>query len=129
MFLSVCLCTSLCVCICILSVLQCTSVIKLDPTVQRSRPLLYAIPSIAMHTRRVSVCLFLCFFLYVCVCLSLCVCIACFLYVLTLPCVTLCMCVIKILSTIQRSRPFLCAVPWFVDRCMGNTPFPVIALS
>ena len=70
----------------------------------------------------------MCVFVYVSVCL--CACIVCFLYV----CVTLCMCVfnlcvIIIHSTIQWSRPFLYAIPWFVNRCMGNTLSPVIALS
>ena len=66
----------------------------------------------------------MCVFIYVSV--SVCVHLHAF-CICVLPCA--CVCVIIIHSTIQRSRPFLYAFPWFVNRCMGNTPSPVIALS
>ena len=70
----------------------------------------------------------MCVFVYVSVCLCACICMlsVCVCYPVHL-CINLC--VIIIHSTIQRSRPFLYAIPWFVNRCMGNTPSPVIALS
>ena len=86
-----------------------------------------------VHTvdRENSSCLYVC--LYVCLCACVCVCaFACFLHVCypVHVCINLMnLCVVKIHSIIQRSRPFLYAIPWFVDRCMGNTPSPVIALK
>ena len=63
----------------------------------------------------------MCLCVYVCVCVCV-FAIACFLNVCYPVHVCINLCVVKIHSTIQRSRPFLYAIPLFVDRCMGNTP-------